>query len=155
MLPTGKEHGKMMTTLLVVDDNAPMLSAVNRMLSRHGYNVLPANGARQALEIVNGNASIQLILSDIMLPEMRGTQLVREVLRLSPQTAGLLMTAGAIPTDLPDGVAVLRKPFSIQELVFKVQAVLAQSDPREAEVRQKTIDILGQSPHVEWIRAGS
>ena len=61
------------------------------------------------------------------MPEMRGTQLVSEVFRLSPGTAALLMTGdlASLP-DVPQGVAVIRKPFSTQELIFAVQSTLAR-----------------------------
>jgi DNA-binding NtrC family response regulator len=104
-----------------------MLSALSRTLARHGYHVLSASGPRQALEIFESNISIQLILSDIHMPGMRGTQLVREVLRLSPRTAGILMTGDGTPTDVPEGVALIKKPFCTQELISEVQLALAQS----------------------------
>jgi CheY-like chemotaxis protein len=99
------------TRILVVDDNAVMLDAISQMLRREGYEVFPAAGARQALEIVKNN-SPDLVLSDIVMPEMRGTQLVREIVRLSRQTACLLMT-GYFPGDVPDGIALIRKPFHL------------------------------------------
>ena len=113
--------------VVVVDDDAMMLASVSRMLSRQGYEVLPVSGPRQALEIVRTPRRVQLILSDVAMPEMRGTQRVSEVLRLSPQTAGLLMTGdlASLP-DVPQGVAVIRKPFSTQELIFAVQSTLAR-----------------------------
>jgi len=114
--------------VLVVDDDALMLAIVNQMLSGQGYEVVPASGPRQALEIVRTTPPIQLILADVSMPEMRGTQLVSEVFRLSPQTAGLLMTGDlASPPDVPEGVAVLRKPFSTAELILAVQSTLTQS----------------------------
>jgi DNA-binding NtrC family response regulator len=123
--------------VLVVDDDALMLASVSRMLSRQGYDVLPASGPRQALEIVRTPPPIQLILSDIAMPEMPGTRLVSEVLQLWPQTAGLLIT-GAVgnPPDVPEGVAVLRKPFSTAELILAVQLTLAQSAELRAESRK-------------------
>ena len=54
------------TRILVVDDNAVMLDAISQMLRREGYEVFPAAGARQALEIVKNN-SADLVLSDIVL----------------------------------------------------------------------------------------
>jgi CheY-like chemotaxis protein len=114
-----------------------MLASVSKMLSRQGYDVLPASGPRQALEIVRTTPPIQLILSDIAMPEMRGTQLVSEVFRLSPQTAGLLMTGDlASPPDVPEGVAVLRKPFSTAELILAVQLTLMQSAELHGRMRQ-------------------
>jgi DNA-binding NtrC family response regulator len=123
--------------VLVVDDDAMMLASVSKMLSRQGYEVLPASGPCQALAIVRTPPPIHLILSDIAMPEMRGTQLVSEVFRLSPQTAGLLMTGDvASPPDLPQGVDVIRKPFSTQELILAVQSTLAQSAQLRAESRE-------------------
>jgi CheY-like chemotaxis protein len=122
--------------VLVVDDNAVMLRAVSQVLSRQGYDVLPASGPRQALQIVRTQTPIQLILSDIEMPEMRGTQLICEVAQLSPQTAGLLMTVGdGNPPDLPEGVAVLKKPFSTEKLILAVQAALALSAELSAQLR--------------------
>jgi CheY-like chemotaxis protein len=94
------------------------------MLRREGYEVFPAAGPRQALEIVRNN-SPDLVLSDIVMPEMRGTQLVRDIVRLSPQTVGVLLT-GYFPGNVPDGVALLRKPFTLQGLIHAIEAALAQ-----------------------------
>ena len=113
--------------VLVVDDERMILRAVSRMLEREGgYEVLPANGPRQALEIVKNNLHVHLVISDIEMPEMKGTQLIRVVAKLSPQTAVLLMTGHLYPVDVPDGVPVLKKPFSKQVLLSAVQAILAR-----------------------------
>jgi DNA-binding NtrC family response regulator len=114
-----------------------MLASVSRMLSRQGYEVLPASGPRQALEIVRTPPPFQLILSDMVMPEMRGTQLVSEVFRLSPQTAGLLMTGDvASPPDVPEGVGVIKKPFSTAELILAVQSTLMRSAELYGRMRQ-------------------
>jgi two-component system cell cycle sensor histidine kinase/response regulator CckA len=105
-----------------------MLGAVSQMLMLRGYEVLSAARAHQALEIVSNGPSIHLIVADLLLPEMKGTQLIREVLRLSPHTACLLMTYGIDAPGVPDGVALLRKPFSSQELFRVIQAALATEE---------------------------
>jgi DNA-binding NtrC family response regulator len=123
--------------VLVVEDDAMMLASVTKMLSRQGYEVLPASGPREALEIVRTPPPVQLILSNIAMPEMRGTQLVSEVFRVSPATAALLMTGdGASPPDAPKGVAVIRKPFSIAELILAVQSTLTRSAELHTESRE-------------------
>src|SRR6516164_6073185 len=122
--------------VLVVDDDALMLASVSKMLSRQGYEVLPAPGPRQALHIAEAQPPIELILSDVSMPEMRGTQLVAEVLRLSPQTAGLLMTGDVVsPPDVPEGVAVIRKPFSTAELILAVNSTLERSAELHGRMR--------------------
>jgi DNA-binding NtrC family response regulator len=113
-----------------------MLATVSKMLSCQGYEVLSASGPRQALETVSTPPPVQLILSDVAMPEMRGTELISEVFRLSPGTAGLLMTGdlASLP-DVPHGVAVLRKPFSTAELILLVQSTLKRSAELSAEFR--------------------
>jgi len=118
---------EMAVRVLVVDDEQMILRAVSWMLEHEGgYEVLPANGPRQALEIIKNNPPVHLVVSDIEMPEMKGTQLIRAVAQLSPQTASLLMTGHINPVDVPDGVPVLKKPFSKQVLLSAVQAVLAR-----------------------------
>jgi CheY-like chemotaxis protein len=114
-------------TILVVDDDEVFLALTCRMLIRHGYEVLRAKGSRQALEAVNNSHPIDLIVSDNQMPEMQGTDLISEIKQLSPQTACVLMTGGVIKSEnVPDGVTVLRKPFSIQCLISTVETALAQ-----------------------------
>src|SRR5215831_18957789 len=100
----GLSNGPLAARVLVVDDDLIMRHAVCWMLHRGGYQALPADGARHALEIIKNDPPVHLVISDIAIPEMRGTQLIREMARLSPQTAGLLMTGHSIKqVDLPDG----------------------------------------------------
>jgi CheY-like chemotaxis protein len=115
------------TKILLVDDNSVMLDAISRILTHKGYEVLSAAGARQALEIVRHTPSIHLVVADLLLPGMKGRWLIREVLRLSPNTACLLMTGYVTDVpNVPDGVSLLRKPFSSQELIRAIQAALRQ-----------------------------
>jgi response regulator RpfG family c-di-GMP phosphodiesterase len=117
---------------LIVDDDELLLTAMSRLLTKAGYDVLSATAPRPALEIVRTTPLIDVLVSDIGMPEMPGTELVSEVARISPQTARLLITGG--PVDLrnvPDGVPVLRKPVSTEELLAAVQDAL----DRSAQVR--------------------
>ena len=115
-----------MARILVVDDNAVMLDAISQMLRHDGHEVFPAAGPRQALEIIKNIPAVHLVLSDVVMPEMQGAQLIREVVRLSPQTVGMLMTGFVRNAeDVPDGVALLKKPFTRQELVCAVETALS------------------------------
>lgn len=98
------------------------------MLDRNGYEVLSAASPRQALEILSGNPPFDLVVSDNHMPDGQGSHLVRNIARLSPRTACLIMTGGVIkPADTPDGVIVLRKPFSNSDLISAVRTTLARS----------------------------
>lgn len=114
--------------VLVVDDDDLFLNATSRMLSRAGYEVLPANRPHQALEIIRKNPPIDLVISDVAMPEMRGTELVREIARIRPETARLLFTGGPTdPAEAPEGVPLLRKPLSHAELISAASAALERS----------------------------
>jgi DNA-binding NtrC family response regulator len=114
--------------ILIVDDEALFLSATSRRLSREGYEVLSAHGPLQALEIIRNNPPIDLVVTDINMPQLRGTDLVREIGEISPQTATILMTGGHIdPADVPDGIPLIRKPFQTAELIAAVHRALERS----------------------------
>jgi DNA-binding NarL/FixJ family response regulator len=114
--------------VLVVDDEPAVLRIVSSILRYKGYEVLPTSSPRQALEIVKNDPPINLIVSDIGMPEMSGAELVREVARISPQTAPVLMTGGIVePGQVPVGVPVLRKPLSTENLLSACQAALERS----------------------------
>jgi CheY-like chemotaxis protein len=113
--------------ILVVDDEEVILALTCRILIQHGYEVLRANGSRQALEVVNNNRPIDLIVSDNQMPGLQGTDLISEIKQFSPETACVLMTAGVVkPEQVPEGVTVLWKPFSVQGLISTIQTALAR-----------------------------
>jgi len=112
--------------ILVVDDDKEILTLTCQILILHGYEVLRATDSCQALEAANKHA-IDLIVSDNQMPGMPGTDLIREIKQFSPQTAFVLMTGSVINSEnVPDGVPVLTKPFSIQVLTSTVEAALAR-----------------------------
>ena len=113
--------------ILVVDDDRQYLDVVVRTLRRAGHEVLPATGAHQALEIVTAEPRIDVLLSDVAMPEMQGTELVRTVAQVSPETAAVLMTGGPVPEGERGNVTVLRKPLRSWDLVASVETALARS----------------------------
>jgi DNA-binding NtrC family response regulator len=114
--------------ILLVDDDGPFRSAVSRMLARQGYSVLQTAGSSQALETLSIEPPFRIILCDIEMPGMRGTDLAREITRVSPQTSIILMTGGSSGrSEAPEGVPILRKPFPKAQLFSAVEAALARS----------------------------
>jgi DNA-binding NtrC family response regulator len=112
----------------VIDDEPILLDSLSRVLRRYGYHVLSAECARQALKILNEQTTIDVVLSDVVMPEMRGPELVRECVRIAPYTACVLMTASVIDiSDIPPGVPLLRKPMPKTELLAAIEAAVARS----------------------------
>ena len=72
----------MAKTILIVDDSASLRHAVRIALQREGYEVLEASDGRDALGKLNGGQKINLIISDVNMPNMDGITLVKEVKKL-------------------------------------------------------------------------
>jgi response regulator RpfG family c-di-GMP phosphodiesterase len=115
--------------VLIVDDDPNVLKATCMYLRGcESYEVLSAASPYRALEIIKGTTPVDLVISDVEMPEMKGPELLRKITQISPETATMLMSGYvAEPEKLPLGVALLEKPFSSTELLSKVEEVLAES----------------------------
>jgi DNA-binding NtrC family response regulator len=110
--------------ILIVDDELDMLRIISRAL-KNRYEVITASNPLKALEIIRTNPRIDLVLSDFEMPEMRGLDLLNEVIRTSPSTAVLLMSGNdEIETQLPASIPFLKKPFSPRDLHASAEAAL-------------------------------
>jgi CheY-like chemotaxis protein len=117
-------------TILLVEDEAAILRLATRMLERRGYVVLAAGTPREALRLAETHqGEIQLLMTDVIMPEMDGHELAEILLAQFPRLKRLFMsgyTAEAIGRHgvLEAGVSFLPKPFSSGELAAKVRKVL-------------------------------
>ncbi len=116
-------------TILVVEDGDAVRNLVCRMLVQNGYRVLEARDGRAALDICeNHSGSIQLVLTDVVMPNMSGGELASRLARLQPGLRVLLMsgyTAEPVVQRLGrDSIAFLPKPFTSITLAEKVRQVL-------------------------------
>ena len=120
------EAGK---TLLVVDDDPTVRDLETEVLRMQGYNVLAAGSAAEALRVAASTATIHLLITDLMMPEVDGLELTRRFRKLHPKTP-VLMVSGSLPmlharseADL-DHFDFLAKPFQLNELLQKVRKLL-------------------------------
>jgi PAS domain S-box-containing protein len=120
-------------TILLVEDEPSILRMTRMMLERKGYTVLSAATPAQALEKAETHSGIiDLLMTDVVLPEMNGRDLAEKITGLSPDIRLLFMsgyTANVIAHQgiLDDGVAFIQKPFSMADMTAKVRAVLDRS----------------------------
>jgi PAS domain S-box-containing protein len=122
-------------TILVVEDNAKLRQIVVKQLSALGYQVVEADNAQRALDIIAMRDGIDLLFSDIVLPgEMDGCALARKFTALSPQSK-ILFTSGFPGARLTEmygldaGVRLLSKPYRKEELSRAVREILAERSP--------------------------
>ncbi len=128
-------------TILVVEDDPRVSRSTVGALEELGYRPIACSSGRDALEILAHERSIELILTDVMMPEMTGTELVRRASALYPWIAILFVTGYVGEAGDADGLSgheMLRKPFTVAALAEAVAAALARrpsespSDPRVA-----------------------
>ncbi|MEO5840542.1 MAG: PAS domain S-box protein [Acidimicrobiales bacterium] len=117
-------------TVLIVEDEEIVREPVRRMLARSGYTVLSAASATEALVIVREHGSdIDLLLTDVVMPGGSGKVLWDDVIDLRPETKVLFMSGYnqdlmAKEGVLAEGVSLIEKPFSADDLLRKVRDVL-------------------------------
>lgn len=107
-------------TVLLVDDDDAVRKVTARYLAQLGYSVIEAADGRQALLLTGPESRIDLVLSDIALPGMRGPALLSELRARCPSLGAVLMTGFAPealhPEDWPPDTGFLAKPFTLQDL---------------------------------------
>lgn len=122
-----------MTTVLIAEDDPDICALVTFKLKHSGFDVRAVGDGIAALEAIRERRP-DLLLLDVMMPEMSGLEVCR-VLRGSPDTAKLpiiFLTARAQESDVRNGIAAggddyIVKPFSPRELMNRVQAILART----------------------------
>jgi CheY-like chemotaxis protein len=113
-------------TILVVDDDSDMRDLAAEILAMQGHSVLKAASGAEALSICARHAGpIDLLLTDVEMPRMRGPYLASEVRSIRPEAKVLFMSgsASASVVDAP----LLPKPFTVSALLGVVGALLGNS----------------------------
>jgi PAS domain S-box-containing protein len=117
-------------TILLVEDEPAILRLTTVMLERQGYTVLAASTPGEAIRLAREYAGeIRLLMTDVVMPEMNGRDLARNLLSVYPRLPRLFMSGYADDVIshhgvLDDGVFFIQKPFSIADLVAKVREAL-------------------------------
>ncbi len=117
-------------TILLVEDDRAILTLGERILRKLGYEVLAAQGAAKAAEMVEAhNGRIDLLLTDVIMPDMSGRELCQKLRRTQPGLRCLYMsgyTSDVIANRgvLEEGVHFLQKPFGPAEIAASVRKVL-------------------------------
>jgi DNA-binding NtrC family response regulator len=118
-------------TVLVVDDDPVVRCVVGAALEREGFAVLVASGADDALEIARRHPGrIDLVLTDVCMPSMRGNELVPLLMARRPGLRSLYMSGGTEEVPVAQVQPLLEKPFTLSALGAAVREALAE--PRAA-----------------------
>ena len=118
-----------MATILVVDDNLPILRMLTLVLEENGFTVVTANNGAEALHILRiRRDGIDLVVSDVMMPEINGPTLARSLLAEYPTLPVLLISGGSESLDLEclKSFRFLAKPFDLTTFVSTVHRLLLE-----------------------------
>ena len=130
------QHGRfiekyMDTSILVVEDDDTLRDLLKYNLKKEGYDVLTARDGGEALEAYR-RVKPQMVILDLMLPVMSGTEVCR-IIRAESQTPIIMLTAKSEEVDRVVGLELgaddyVTKPFSMRELLARIKAVLRRSE---------------------------
>jgi DNA-binding response OmpR family regulator len=117
--------------ILVVEDDEAMLLGLRHNLEFEGYETVAATDGRDALHKAE-KLQPQLVLLDVMLPQLDGFAVLRELRTTQPRLPVIVLTSKSLESDKLNGFQLgaddyVTKPFSIQELLARVRAVLKRS----------------------------
>jgi CheY-like chemotaxis protein len=117
-------------TVLLVEDQAQVRAVAAEILQKHGYRVIAAQNAGEALLLCETHrGTIHLLLTDVVMPRMSGAELARRLASTRPNMRVLCMSGYTDDSvvrhgALESGIAFLQKPFTPESLTRRVREVL-------------------------------
>jgi len=131
---SSRPHGG--ETVLVVEDDVLVRDVMVQVLRNHGYAVIAATDGPQALEVMSlTNRRVDLVVTDVVMPDVNGPDLARALRRIHPTLRVLLVTGytddSVLRSIAEHGFDLLRKPFTPLELTSRVRAILDRPAARE------------------------
>jgi PAS domain S-box-containing protein len=119
-------------TILLVEDSEVLLLTIRGLLQKQGYRVLAAANGLEALKVCERfDGPIDLVLSDVIMPDMRGPELVKKIMKLQPQAKVLFMSGYTDDSmlersDMVGSGGFIQKPFHSDELSKRIREILDQ-----------------------------
>jgi CheY-like chemotaxis protein len=114
-------------TILIVDDNRDLVATTSELLELAGYTTVHAHSAREAVDLLDEVERIDLVLSDIRMPDVDGFDLLRVLRHRFPALPIILMSGVPVTSEdiVPAKATILRKPFDARQLQECIATKLA------------------------------
>ena len=119
-------------TILLVDDEKPILDVMSDMLGQRGYTAIPAESGEAAIEIYKKKRDqIDLVLLDVGMPGMGGRRCFEELFRINPEIKVIIATgylaAGKVKKMIDTGAAgFISKPYRLADMLKKAREILGK-----------------------------
>lgn len=123
--------------IAVIDDEKKIRDTIKSYLQNEGFHIMEGEDGNAAIQLVK-NHSVDLILLDVMMPNVDGFQTLREIRSISKKMPVIMLTAKSEEIDKLLGLEMgaddyITKPFSMRELVARIKTVLRRSEPDEIQ----------------------
>ena len=122
----------MVETILLVEDDASLRRLAERLVSKLGYAPLVADGPARAVQIAATHTGhIDLLITDIFMPEIGGPELARQLLVTRPDMKVLYVSGSPDPAEngmLPPGAHFLQKPYMSETFAKKIRELLSDAE---------------------------
>jgi len=114
--------------ILIVDDEIDLLETLGDIFESKGYNVTMVEDGNKAIELLK-KKYFDIILMDLKMPGINGVESFKEVKRLHPSAAVIMMTAGSVGEEIKEALgagveAIVDKPFNVKKLVSTIESIL-------------------------------
>lgn len=115
--------------ILIIEDNPMVVKSLEFKLTRDGYDVIIAEDGRRALEILREDDAIQLVITDLMLPYVTGTELIEHIRNNTPNMPIIVLSTSNQEEIITDAFMMgvndfITKPFSPNELSLRVKRTI-------------------------------
>jgi len=124
--------GAVVNRILLAEDEEAMRSYLKRALEKAGYDVTDVDRGTAAVPLLERD-EFDLLLTDIVMPEMDGIELAQHCAKVAPATKVMFITGFAAVTlkagEAAPNARILSKPFHLKDLVLEVDRVLENADP--------------------------
>ncbi len=133
----GKDGGKgVMPTILIVDDEPNIIEILEIVLQDEGMTVLKATSVREALSVLN-EKEVDLVISDIRMPDLSGVELLRQAKQIAPETVFIMITAFATTETAIEALQhgaydYITKPFRMEELRAVIHGALEKKNSQKS-----------------------
>ena len=138
-----------MTTdyIMLVDDEVPFVETMTKRLDKRGLRVISAHGGQEALDILEKEKGVDVIILDVKMPGMDGIETLKEIKRRHPLREVIMLTGHATVETAIEGMKLgafdyLMKPCDIDTLVAKVNEAARKKQAHDAKIEKARIDKL-------------
>ncbi len=130
--------------IMLVDDEVPFVETMTKRLGKRNLTTITAFSGQEALEKLDKNRNLDVIVLDVKMPGMDGLDTLLEIKKASPLTEVIMLTGHGTVESAIDGMKLgaydyLMKPCDIEQLVSKVQEAAGKKQDHEAKIRDAKV----------------